>query len=111
MEPNYTTPDTSVTGPVKKPDGQAWTDYRINQIVPVIFSGHGYNEKKVTDNPTDALDVTNRRYVNLNGSVAGRPNSSVATVGQFYLSTDTNIPMWYTTAGWRNGVGSIVAGA
>lgn len=71
----------------------------------------GFIAHKVTDTPGDAYNPVNRHYVTANGSVAGRPTSSVAVVGQFYLPTDIGIPMWYTTGGWRNGVGSIVAAA
>lgn len=85
-------------------------DDRVKAVLPVYLKQQAFTDRKLTDTPTDSLEVVNRRYVNLNGSVAGRPNSSVATIGQFYLSTDTNIPMWFTPAGWRNGVGSIVAG-
>ena len=68
-----------------------------------------FTDRKLTDNPTDALSVVNRKYVNLNGLVADRPKSSVASVGQSYYATDTNIPMTYSAGGWRNGVGSIVS--
>lgn len=84
-------------------------DERIKKIVPEILKGSAFTDRKLTDTPTDNLAVVNRKYVQLNGSVAGRPSSSVATVGQFYLPTDINIPTWYTTGGWRDGVGSIVA--
>lgn len=84
-------------------------DERIKKIIPEILKGSAFTDRKVTDTPTDALAVVNRKYVQLNGSVAGRPTSSVATIGQFYLDTNTNIPMWKVSAGWVNGVGSIVS--
>lgn len=65
--------------------------------------------KQIGDTPTDNLQLVPKKYVNLNGAVASRPKSSVASIGQRYFSTDTNIPMTYSSAGWRNGVGSIVA--
>ena len=68
-----------------------------------------FTSRKLTDTPSDALQVVNRKYVTLNGTVASRPVSSVATIGQSYLATDTSIPMTYTAGGWVNGVGSIVA--
>lgn len=81
----------------------------IRKIVPEILKGSAFTDRKITDMPNDSLAVTSRRYVTLNGTVASRPVSSIATVGQPYYATDTNIPMTYTTQGWRNGVGSIVA--
>lgn len=68
-----------------------------------------FTARKLTDTPTDGLMVVNRNYVNLNGAVADRPTSSVATTGQYYLATDTNIPMFYDGTDWRNGSGSIIA--
>ena len=81
----------------------------IKKEIPVYMKNTAFTDRKLTDTPTDALSMVNRKYVTNNGLVADRPKSSVATVGQTYLATDTNIPMTYSAAGWRNGVGSIVA--
>ena len=81
------------------------------KIVQNYNKTSAFTDRKLTDTPTDALSVVNRKYTNLNGTVATRPISSVATVGQKYFATDTNIQMTYNTTGWYNGVGSIVAGA
>ena len=83
----------------------------VQQEVPKMFKGSLFTQDKYTDTPTDALAMVNRKYVTNNGSVAGRPVSSVAVIGQIYVATDlaTPTPMWYTEAGWRNGSGSIVA--
>lgn len=86
-------------------------DDRIKAILPQYLQQQAFTQRKVTDTPTDALEVVNRQFVTLNGIVANRPTSSVAVVGQSYFATDTNIPMTYSTTGWRNGVGSIVAAA
>lgn len=86
-------------------------DDRIKAVLPAYLQGSAFTQRKITDTPTDALEVVNRQFVTLNGLVANRPTSSVAVVGQSYFATDTNIPMTYSTTGWRNGVGSIVAQA
>lgn len=66
--------------------------------------------RKLGDTPTDAYQLTPVKYVNMNGSVIGRPASVAATVGQFYFNTQTNIPMWFTTNNnWVNSVGSVIA--
>lgn len=85
-------------------------DARIQKVVPILLKSTAFSQRKVTDTPTDNLDVVNRKYVTNNGAVANRPNSSVATIGQPYLATDIGIPMIFTAGGWVNGVGSIVAG-
>lgn len=86
-------------------------DEQVGKIIKDYMKSSAFTDRKLTDTPTDALSVVNRKYVNLNGVVASRPNSSVATVGQRYFATDTKIPMTYDTTGWVNGSGSIVASA
>jgi hypothetical protein len=81
----------------------------IDERIRKQLQGNLFTARKITDTPTDDLMVVNRKYTNLNGTVATRPTSSVATVGQRYFATDTNIPMTYSSGGWRNGVGSVVA--
>ena len=68
-----------------------------------------FRERRTVDTPTDSYSIVNRRYITLNGDVADRPRSSVATIGQPYFASDTNIPMTYDGNDWRNGVGSIVS--
>lgn len=82
----------------------------VEKIIRKFMEGSGFTAHKITDTPGDALSVVNRKFVTNNGSLVSRVSSSVATKGQFYLDTDNNIPMWKVTAGWVNGVGSIVAG-
>lgn len=85
-------------------------DKRTLEVIQTYMRGQGFIGRKLTDTPTDDLMIVNRKFVTLNGLVANRPTSSVATVGQSYFATDTNIPMTYSLTGWRNGIGSIVAG-
>lgn len=92
-----------------EPELQKQIDLRIKKLVPEILKGSAFTDRKLTDTPTDNLQVVNRKYVTNNGTVALRPVSSVATVGQPYYATDTFIPMTYSAQGWRNGVGSLVA--
>ena len=82
---------------------------QIWDIIREYMRSGAFTDRKLTDTPTDALSVVNKKYVTLNGVVADRPKSSVASVGQSYYATDTTIPMTYSAEGWRNGVGSIVA--
>ena len=69
-----------------------------------------YQTRKRGDTPTDDLQLTPRKYVNMNASVASRPVGSVVTIGQQFFASDTNIPMFFTAQKtWVNGVGSVVA--
>ena len=81
----------------------------VLSIIKEYMQTEAFTDRKITDSPTDTLSVVNRRYVTLNGLVTSRPKSSVASVGQSYYATDTDIPMIYSAGGWRDGVGSIVA--
>ena len=69
----------------------------------------GFTDRKITDTPTDIFSLVNRRFVTLSSNLGARPVSSVAVVGQRFFDTTGNVPIWYTTAGWRNSVGSVVA--
>ena len=82
---------------------------QIQDIIRDYLQSGVFTNRQLADTPTDALSVVNKKYVTLNGAVADRPKSSIASVGQSYYATDTNIPMTYSAGGWRNGVGSIVA--
>lgn len=81
----------------------------ILKMIREYNSGSGFKERKLVDTPTDALSAVNRRFVTLSSNIGARPVSSVAVTGQRFFDTTNNIPIWYTTAGWRNSVGSIVA--
>lgn len=64
--------------------------------------------RKRGDTPTDDLQLTPRKYVNLNGTRASRP--SVVSAGQQYYSTQDNYP-WFTdgVSSWFSAAGSIVS--
>ena len=67
-------------------------------------------DKRVGDTPNDALQLTPRKYVNLYGSVAGRPASVAATIGQQYFNTTVGYPIFFTTNNnWVSATGSVVA--
>lgn len=91
-------------------DLDKWFDERFKKAITKYLQTSGFMERKLTDTPTDSFQVINRNYSQLNGTLANRPNSSIATIGQFYFATDTGIPMRFSAQGWRSGTGSIVAG-
>lgn len=90
-------------------DNQQKTE--IQNLIKNYLESSAFTTRKLTDTPTDNLQVVNRKYVNLNGTVANRPNASVATIGQKYFATDLNQLMTFNTSTnkWYNGVASIVA--
>ncbi len=82
---------------------------KIKKIVKEYLQSSAFTSRKLTDTPTDKNQVVPRGFVTNNGLVANRPKSSVATIGQPYYSTDTGIPMTYSSSGWKDGVGSVIA--
>ena len=96
----------------KKDDNMEPDDKRIVQgmIDEAVRKAIAFQTRKIGDTPTDDIQLVPRKYVTMNGSVAGRPIASIATVGQRYFASDTNIPMYFTAQQtWVNGVGSVVA--
>lgn len=78
-------------------------------IQEAIAKASNFSTRKIGDTPTDTFQLTPRKYVNMNGSIAARPVGSIASIGQFFLSTDLPTPAWFTGSKWVNGVGSVVA--
>ena len=89
------------------------TEKQVEEIALKVIKDYNkssaFKGRKLTDTPTDAYSLVNRRFVTLSSNIGARPVSSVAIVGQRFFNTTNNVPIFYTTAGWRNSVGSIVA--
>ena len=69
--------------------------------------GTGFSHRKVTDTPTDSLGIVNRGYVNMYGSIAGRPQTSV--IGQQYFNTTDGYPIFRNSNNaWVSATGSVV---
>lgn len=81
-------------------------DERIKKLVPEILRGSAFTDRKLTDIPTDALQVVSRKYVTLNGVSASRPTSSVT--GQFYFDTTLGKPVWWNGTSFVDATGTTV---
>ena len=67
---------------------------KIEEIALSIFERESaFTSRKLTDTPNDSFSVTPRKYVNLNGTTAERPTSSV--VGQFFFDNTLGRPIWW----------------
>lgn len=87
-------------------DEKKLTDF----VLKLIANAMRFSQRKLGDTPTDDQQLTPRGYVNMYGSITGRPSSSVAGFGQQYFSTDNGYPIFFTTnKNWVNGAGSVVA--
>lgn len=58
---------------------------QMKQLLPKYLQTAAFQDRKLTDTPTDAYQVVSRRYVTLNGPSANRPTSSI--IGQHYFDT------------------------
>ena len=66
-----------------------------------------YQIRKRGDTPTDDLQLTPRKYVNIYGSIAGRPQASV--IGQQYFNTTDGYPIFRNSNNaWVSATGSVV---
>lgn len=81
-------------------------DERAKKIVENYMKSSGFAERKLTDLPTDALQVVSRRFVTLNGATANRPRGSV--LGQRYFDTDLGIPVFWNGSTFVNSAGVVV---
>ena len=79
------------------------------KVVKKYNKSFAFTERRLTDTPTDAFSVVNRRFVTLSSNIGARPVSSVAVTGQPFFNTTTNTPTVFDGNDWRNGVGSVVA--
>lgn len=83
-------------------------DDRIMQKVPEYLQSRAFQDRKLTDTPTDDLQIVPRKYVNLYGTV--RPTSSV--VGQHFfdinLASGRGKDITWNGTGWVDATGTYV---
>ena len=60
----------------------------IQKEIQIQFKGGLFTARKLTDTPTDNLQVVNRKYVTRNSTTALRPTTSV--LGEHYFDTSVN---------------------
>lgn len=83
-------------------------DARVKEILPEYLKTQAFSERKITDMPTDRLQVTPMGYVNMYSSVASLPASSV--IAQQVFVTDLGYPVFKHQNGrWVTATASIVA--
>ena len=55
------------------------------KVVQQYLKSSAFTDRKLTDTPTDSLQVVNRKFVTLNGVTGSRPTGSI--LGQYYFDT------------------------
>ncbi len=79
---------------------------QVIKIVKDYLKSSAFTDRKLTDTPSDSLQVVNRRYVTLNGPSASRPTGSV--LGQYYFDTSLGKPVWWRGDAFVDGNGNVV---
>ena len=70
----------------------------IDERIRTSLKTDMFTQRKLTDTPTDALQVVNRKFVTMNGTTSLRPVSSI--LGQFYFDTSLGYPVWWNGSTW-----------
>ena len=92
----------------KQPYNQNDLKTLVIQIVQDYQKQGGFTARKVTDTPTDALQVVNRKFVTQNGT--NRPTSSIMGL-QFFdtsLASGRGKPIYWNGTGWVDATGTYV---
>lgn len=90
----------------QQPPQTSLSEEDVLKLVRDYMKSGAFSDKKITDTPTESLQVVNRRYVTLNGASASRPTSSV--LGQHYFDTDLGKPIWWQGTAFVDATGSVV---
>ena len=87
-------------------DNEKITKEHVIGWVQEYMKSNAFTDRKLTDNPTDALQVVNRKYVTLNGTSAQRPLSSV--LGQRYWDSTLQKPIYWSGSSFKDSAGNVV---
>lgn len=89
---------------------QNLTEDDVKKLIRDYMKAQAFTDRKLTDTPTDNLQVTPRKYVTLNGTSANRPRASV--IGQRYFDTSlaagNGKPIWWNGTGFVDSAGTYV---
>ena len=78
----------------------------IQEEVKNQLRGGLFTARKLTDTPTDNLQVVNRKYITRNSTTALRPTTSV--LGESYFDTDNSLPAWWNGTNYQDAAGNVV---
>lgn len=81
-------------------------EQNVIKIIKQYLAGSAFTDRQVTDTPTEALSIVNRKFVTQNGTTANRPTSSIT--GLQYYDTTLNKPVYWSGTTWRDAAGTIV---
>lgn len=79
----------------------------VLQIVKEYLGQNAFTARKVTDLPTDGLQVVPRKYVTRNFTTTKRPTTSV--LGEMYFDTTINKPVWWNGTSFKDASGNVIS--
>jgi len=85
---------------------EALTRDDVIGIIKAYNNSQAFTDDKLTDTPTDALQVVPRKYITRNSTTALRPTTSV--LGESYFDTTVNKPVWWNGTNYQDAAGNVV---
>lgn len=83
------------------------TKQDVIQIVKDYLGQNAFTARKITDLPTDSLQVVPRKYVTRNFTTAKRPTTSI--LGESYFDTTVNKQAWWNGTSFKDAAGNIIS--
>ncbi len=71
------------------------------------LQGALFTARKLTDTPTDNLQVVPRKYVTRSSTTLLRPITSV--LGEFYFDIDESKPVWWNGTNYQDAAGNVIS--
>lgn len=78
----------------------------VLSIVREYLNSSAFTQRKLTDVPTDLLQVVSAKFVTQNGVTADRPTNPF--IAQFYYDTTIGKPIWWNSSNWKDAAGNTV---
>lgn len=79
----------------------------VIQIVKEYLGQNAFTARKVTDLPTDALQVVPRKYVTRSSTTLLRPTTSI--LGESYFDTTVNKPVFWNGSSYKDAAGNVIS--
>ena len=70
------------------------------------LKGQLFTARKLTDNPTDGLQVVPRQYVTRSFTTTRRPTTSI--IGESYFDTSAGKPAWWNGTNYQDAAGNVI---
>lgn len=78
----------------------------IIQIIKDYLAQNGFTARKITDLPTDALQVVPRKYVTRNFTTLLRPTTSI--LGEMYFDTTVKKTATWNGTNYQDPAGNVI---